>query len=276
MSGHTPDSFARRVLREPTVHFVLLAAALFVVNAAVRSGSREVIEIDRGVVEARILLGEMSLGAALTDDQRRQVEQAYIDEQVLVREALALGLERDERIDDILAQKMRHVLSGDVIQPTDAELRVYYETHVARYTPEPAVTLDELVVRSPEPLPEPLAGQLERGVTADRLVSDLPDSRRRLPGTTLGDLTAMFSADVAERVFQAERGQWIGPHHSVRGQHWLRVGPRADETPAPLDAIRDQVRLDWIVDEEEARLAERVAELRARYAIVYTGEVVTQ
>ena len=275
MPAPTPDSLSRRLLREPTLHFVLLAAALFVVNAAVRSGSWEVLEIDRGVVEARILLGEMSLGAPLPEDRRRQIEQAYIDEQVLVREALALGLELDARVHDILAQKMRHVLSGDVIQPTDDELRAYYQTNPTRYAPVPAVTVDELVVRSPDPLPETLADQLRRGVAADRLVSDLAGSLGVLSGTTRGDLTAMFSAEVAERVFQAESGQWVGPHHSVRGQHWLRVGARSDDTPPALDAVRDQVRLDWIADEEEARLDQRVAELRARYAIVYTGEAVT-
>ena len=275
MPAPIPDSLSRRLLREPTLHFVLLAAALFVVNAAVRSGSREVIEIDRGVVEARILLGEMRLGAPLPEDRRRQIEQAYIDEQVLVREALALGLELDARIHDILAQKMRHVLSGDVIQPTDDELRAYYQTNPTRYAPVPAVTVDELVVRSPDPLPETLADQLRRGVAADRLVSDLAGSRGVLSGTTRGDLTSMFSAEVAERVFRAESGQWVGPHHSVRGQHWLRVGARSDDTPPALDAVRDQVRLDWIADEEEARLEQRVAELRARYAIVYTGEAVT-
>ena len=275
MPDPTPDSFARRLLREPTLHFVLLAAALFVINAAVRFGSREVIEIDRGALQARALLGEMSLGAPLPEDQRRQVEQAYIDEQVLVREALALGLEEDARIHDILAQKMRHVLSGDVIQPTDDELRVYYQTHHTRYAPVPAVTVDELVVQSPDPLPVTLADQLRRGIAADRLVSDLPGSRGVLRGTTRSDLTGMFSAEMAERVFQAELGQWVGPHHSVRGQHWLRVGARSDETPPPLDAVRDQVRLDWIADEEEARLERLIAELRARYAIVYTGEAMT-
>jgi len=276
MADQIPATFLGRLLREPTVHFVLLAAGLFAMSAAVRSGRREAIEIDRGVVEARILLGEMSLGAALTEDQRRQVEQAYIDEQVLVREALALGLDQDGRIHDILAQKMRHVLSGEVIQPTDDELRTYYQANRTRYAPVPAVTLDELVVRSPDPLPESLADQLRGGVPADEIVSDLAGHRGVLPGTTRSDLTAMFSAELAERVFETAPGQWVGPHYSVRGQHWLRVTDRLDQTPPPLDVVRDRVRLDWIADEEETRLEQHIAELRARYTIVYTGEVMTR
>ena len=94
---------------------MLLAAGLFAVAAVI--GSRDdVIEVSREEIEWRILQIEANEGALLTDDQRRLVEEAYIDERVLIREAQELGLVVDERIDDILVQKMLHVLSGDVIE----------------------------------------------------------------------------------------------------------------------------------------------------------------
>jgi len=263
-----------RFLREPTLHFILLAAALFGINAVVGSCSREVIQIDRAAVAARIFLNEMNLGAPLNEDQRHQVEESYVDEQVLVQEALELGLERDVRIHDILAQKMRHVLSGELIQPTDQELQNYYEVNQTRYVQEASLTVNELVVRSPDPLPEALAEQLQGGVWADQLVSELAGSRGVLERVSRSDLAAMFNAEVAGRIFEAGPGQWIGPHRSVRGQHWLQVEVRAEEALPPLEVLYDRVRIDWIAAEEEERLARRVAELRARYDIVYTGEVV--
>ena len=104
------------VVREPLFYFVLLAAALFVLAALFGPGS-DVIEVSREEIEWRILQVEAEQGKRLTDNERRVVEEEYLDERVLVREAQALGLEADERIDDILVQKMLHVLSGDVIQP---------------------------------------------------------------------------------------------------------------------------------------------------------------
>ena len=69
----------------------------------------------------------------------------------------------------------------------------------------------------------------------------------------------------------ARSGDLIGPHHSVRGQHWIRVISRTEAATPPLDSVRAQVRLDWIVEQEEARLERRVDELRDRYSIVFTG-----
>jgi hypothetical protein len=58
----------------------------------------------------------------------------------------------------------------------------------------------------------------------------------------------------------------------VRGQHWIRVISHTEPLTPPLDSIRAQVRLDWIVEQEEVRLERRVDELRDRYSIVFTPE----
>lgn len=73
-------------------------------------------------------------------------------------------------------------------------------------------------------------------------------------------------------VFQAETGRLVGPHESAEGEHWFRVIDRFAGTDAPrLDAIREQVRFDWMALREEALLAVRVAELRRRYRVQFTG-----
>ena len=47
---------------------------------------------------------------------------------------------------------------------------------------------------------------------------------------------------------------------------------RTSGEPAPLGLVREQVRLDWIAENEEARLEERVKALRERYSVVFTDE----
>ncbi|MBI3983448.1 MAG: peptidyl-prolyl cis-trans isomerase [Gemmatimonadetes bacterium] len=270
---NSTTSHMRSILREPTLHFVLLAAILFATNAAVRARDRgHVIQIDRGKIAANIMQIEASIGAPLSSEDQQRVEDAYVEQQVLVREAQALGLDEDYQVHDMLAQKMLHVLSADVIQPTDAELEAYYEANLGRYVPEAAVTVDELVVGTQGPLPATVRDQLRDGVAPGQLVSDLPIGRDVLMKVTLGDLTRIFGEEMAKRAFAAREGQWVGPHHTVRGQHWLRVTERMASVPPALDAVREQVRLDWISDHEQARLEQRVNELRGKYVIEFTGE----
>lgn len=266
------DSVLRVLVREPTFHFALLAAALFLANAVLRPrGDETQIEIDLADVEARIELIEQNTGAPLTLEQRQQVQNDYVDEQILVREALALGLEDDPRIHDFLAQKMLHVLSADVIRATQAELEVFFGQNVARYTPEETVVVEEVVIATSDPLPPGLAGQLRNGRPSGQLDTDLQLRANVLSDVTVRDLVGIFGDETGRRVFAAAIGDWTGPHVTVRGQHWLRVTYRTESVPPPLESVREQVRLDWIVEQENVRLRERVAQLRDRYLIKFRG-----
>ncbi|MEE2848034.1 MAG: hypothetical protein VX956_16340 [Gemmatimonadota bacterium] len=256
-------SAVKAVVREPLFHFLLLAAALFVVGSLF-TRSDDVIEVSREEIEWRILQVEAGRGTRLTDDERRLVEQQYIDERVLVREAQAMGLSADERIDDILVQKMLHVLSGDVIQPSAEELEAYYTAKLEWYVRSPAVTVDELVVAEGAPLPP----TLREGVEPEQLPEDSMVGHRVMPRLDLNDLVLLFGAEGADLIFNAAEGAWVAGYQSVRGEHWFRIKQRfASETPS-LEQIRDVVRNDWIAENEDERLASAVSELRARYTVV--------
>jgi len=269
MTKQTPAvSLLARIVREPTLHFSLLAAVLFGVTAVVGSRNGNVIEIDRDQIVLRIRQLESARGEPLSADERAWVEDAYINERVLVREAKALGLEEDERIDDLLAQKMMHVLSGEVIQPTQAELEAYYTDNRMRYVPELSVTIDEAVASEGSSPGGMLPTQLGQGVPPEELTGDILIGHRVMTDLTSEDLSQIFSEETSEIVLGAELGVWVGPHETVRGYHWLRVRERSESTPLPLDVVR----LDWIAEREQARLDERIAELRSGYSVEFNRE----
>ena len=258
----------RRILREPTSHFVLLAAVLFAANAALESWRGNVITVDRLQIDVRIAELEALRGAPLSPEERQLVEDAYIDEQVLVREALDMGLEADRRIDDILVQKMLHVLSGDVIQPTEDELSDFYEANRTSYTTEPALSIEEVVIAAGSTAVGDLVGRLQAGVSAEEL-ADNPDVRSSvLRQVTGGDLRRLFGPVTAELILSANTAGWIGPHETVRGQHWFRIVEQTTPELPPLESVRERVRLDWVADQEAARLDQAVRGLRERYNIV--------
>jgi hypothetical protein len=255
-----------RALREPLTHFVLLAAALFAVGALFRSGG-DVIEVTGAELEWRVMQVEAQEGAPLSADDRRLVEEAYIDERVLIREARALGLEADERVDDILVQKMLHILSGDVIQPTDEELEAFYAVNRERYATDAAVTVDELVLAAGAPFPR----QIREGVGPENLPEAARVDYRLMTDLTGADLASLFGEDAARTALAIESGAWVQATVTARGEHWLRVRDRTGSTIPPLTVVRDMVLLVWIADREQARLLERVGELRANYRVVVEG-----
>ena len=264
----TSTPLLQKLMGEPTVHFLFIALFIFSLYAITQSENENLLEIDQREIDARIFMQELSRGEELSLEQRELVTAFYIEEQILVREALSMGLDNDERIHDILAQKMRHVLSGNIIQPTDAELREYFQENSTRFETPASLTLDELVFDSRDPLADSIVAALRQGADSATLLSMSQGTVAPLPNVNSIDLANIFEQEFADRVLAADLNQWQGPYVSNRGQHWLRV---IDHIPAgipALDEIADLVRLEWISTEEESRLQQEVDKLWNEYTIV--------
>jgi hypothetical protein len=249
-------------MREPTVHFAVLAGCFFAIGIVAKSLSHPVVRIDARSIAARLKESERALGRSLNDDERVQATKAYIDDQILAQEARLRGLDDDDRIRRILTQKMLHTLSAEVPQPTNAQLDAFFERNRRRYSGRATVTVDEVVVRAN------LGATSPTGFDPDSIDPDAVLRRGLLTRLTAGELSWSFGEATADLIFGAREGVWIGPHRSNDGDHWFRVVSRTDPTEPPsLEEIRDQVRSDWMAEQERALLDQRIAELRARYSV---------
>ena len=104
------------------------------------------------------------------------------------------------------------------------------------------------------------------GSSADLLNLEAGDAAPLL-NVSEQDLRNIFDADFAARVFSASNTEWVGPFVSNRGQHWLRTTNRTPERIPALEEIRDRVRLEWISEEEDARLQDAINELWNKYTV---------
>lgn len=264
----TNPSTVNGLLHEPMTHFVVLAALLFGVYGVSSLGGGEVLEVRQQDIDARIFTRELASGRELTEEERDQVAVLYIEEQILVREAVRLELDNDARIHDMLAQKMRHVLSGDVIHPDETELRAYYDANRDRYTSLETVSVIELVFDTADDPAEEALAMLAAGAEPEEVVALEPGTYSPLPRVNRLDITYIFSEEFADSAFAAQINDWVGPHVSNRGQHWLRVTERAEAELAEFGEIVDRVRLDWIATEEDRLLQIEVDRLWDDYVIV--------
>lgn len=271
-SRPTNTPLLSKLLNEPSVHFFIIALFIFALYAVTQTSNEYLLEIDQRDIDARIFMQELARGEELSAEQRDLVTAFYIEEQILVREALAMDLDKDERIHDILAQKMRHVLSGNIIQPTESELRAYYEENRNRFETPASMDFDELVFDNRESLDAPLLALLEQGAEPDVLLAMSEGTVAPLPNVNSVDLANIFDQDFADTVMASDIGQWQGPFISNRGQHWLRIIQKNAAGVPELEDIADLVRLEWIAAEEETRLQDEVDKLWQKYSIVISSD----
>ena len=138
----------KKLLKEPLLHFLALGAVIFALNAwreraRPTEASAARIEVTAAVID-RLRAGyERQFGQAPDAEEMRGLVTAHIREEVLCREALALGLDRDDTIvRRRLAQKMEF-LTDDIATaavPEDAAVREFFEKNAARYAKPGRVT----------------------------------------------------------------------------------------------------------------------------------------
>ena len=261
-----------KLINEPTVHFFVISVVVFIVYAISNLNGDDVIELDQREIDARILMQEMVSGQPLTSEQQEFITASYVEEQILVKEAVELGLDNDARIHDMLAQKMRHVLSGDIIQPTPAELESFYSSNSELYRAPATVSVDELILDTRNEIPIEIQTLISEGVNSDEILEMASGSSAPLPNANHLDLSNIFAPEFADAVFQSQGNEWIGPFSSNRGQHFLKIIERSEERIPPMAEIADRVRLDWITQEEEIRLQQEVNKLWDRYEIIINDD----
>jgi hypothetical protein len=141
-----PDRMSpRRLLSEPLLQFGVLGVSLFVGWRWCGPRPAEEIVIDAVAVEAAAAAQARRTDAPRDDDRRAAVVQQLADEEILVREAIALGLDRgDPIVRRRLAQKMRFVLEDEIGAPSDAQLQAWLEAHPDRYRRPQRRTFEQL------------------------------------------------------------------------------------------------------------------------------------
>ena len=137
--------------REPLVHFLALAALLFVAYQLLTPSDREPIVIEQASMDELARRQEELLARPPSDEERRALVELAIDDEVLLREAYRRGLDRDAVVRQHLVQKMRFILGEDEVTPTETELRTYLAANRERYRdrhghPRPGLLADPATV----------------------------------------------------------------------------------------------------------------------------------
>ena len=270
-------SFLRAALREPLLHFVLIGALLFALTAWRQQ--------QHGNAEIRITSGEIAQLAAFWETQsQRQPSSAElrglieerIDEEVLAREAVRLGLDRDDVIvRRRLAQKMAFV-SDDlalVTEPAEADLRAYFEAHREAYTTPDLYTLRHVFFNPDrhgmalDTDAQRALRRLTRGADASE-VGDPFMLPRELADVSRDDIARDFGSVFAEAVTPSTPGAWAGPVRSPFGVHLVKLESHTPSSVARFEDVRDRVHEAFLAQkQQEANTAQR-ARLRQQYKIV--------
>ncbi len=274
-----------RMLREPLLHFLLLGAACFVVYAYVRPGADGSVPSRQIVLTLDELRQLDTFFAAQwnrppTPEELERLVENKVQGEVLYREALALGLDKDDEIvKRRMAQKMQF-LAEDVAaahEPDTDELRAWFESHGDDFALPGRVSFRQLYF-SPD-----RRGARARDVAAAALatLANQPVDAKRADGLgdpsmlqeyygdrTSGQLAKDFGPPFAQAVAGVKPGSWQGPIESGFGWHLVFVDSLVPGRMPGFEEVEPDVKAAWLADQKARTWRKAYDEMRAKYTVL--------
>lgn len=265
----------RAFLTSPLVHFFGLGAALFLVFE-LRSDAPDLPPQDAIVLTPETARGLAERFVATwrrppTAQELENLMEAWATEEAWVREALELGLDKD---DAVIRQRLSHKLrfiteaQSTALVPDDAVLQAFVAENPALFTTPVRLSFEQVPVADdlPEPQLAALKQALQQGdATPAGPLGLLPGALEDLP---LAVIDRSFGTGFGASLLTRPQGEWSGPVNSAYGRHMVRVGAIRPAAMPLFDEIREKALLEWQAVERTRLQAEAEAAIRARYDII--------
>lgn len=254
------------LLQHPLVQFLLIGAVLFALYNALNPTkdilSRR-IRVDDGEIRWLADTFENQFGHRPSKTELQTLVGNYVDDEMKVREALAMGLDRDDSVvRRRLIQKYDFIEAPDVpLPPSDTVLKAWYDKHPESYVAPPSIDFCQVYV-APEP-DRATAIARSHAVTSQLIsgahpIGDPLDVEPCEKGVGADAVAREYGVNFAKALGSVPVALWAGPVESGFGFHSVKVTSRGTPSRMLFAEAKSDVLSDW---QRAAQLAARKKQL---------------
>jgi peptidyl-prolyl cis-trans isomerase C len=271
----------KKVLREPLLHFLIIGVILFVFwgfwgdNAG---SDGEQIIVGSARIEQIKDAWKKQWRREPTEKELESLIEQFIKEEVLYREALNMGLEKEDSIiRRRLAQKMQFLIQdiADRKPPEEAELKAFFNQNPEPYMSPARVSFTHVyfnrdrrkntVLRDARDVLVGLqTGNPERAPEkGDPFMLNLDYVR-----VSKQETARLFGKTFAEDLFALRPGPWQGPIQSGYGIHLVRLVEHIPARLPEFSEVAGRVRQEFVNNQRRKANKDTIQTLKDRYKIV--------
>lgn len=269
----------KRVIREPLVHFLLLAVLVFAAYGLVtrRQPATGTIDVTQAKIEQMAGLFAKTWQRPPTAEELKGLIDDYVKEEVNVREALRMGLDTD---DAVIRKRLRlkmeflNAAEAEATPPTEVQLQAYLDAHPDKFRQAPRVSFEQVYINPQKHEPDASAAAkallepLRKDANYAATAGDPTLLPAAMPLTDQQGIAEVFGNDFAAAVIDVAPGQWQGPISSDIGFHLVKVDERVPGGLPALDDIRAAVEREWMNDHRNVVEQQRFDDLLKRYKVI--------
>ena len=266
-SATTSTSSLSRILREPLLHFALLALLIFVVSWLVGQDEKELIVVDRATQEFLFERERELVLRELQEEEKQALIDSFIEDELLVREARRRGFTDNSRVRALLIQNMRFFLREDPKTPSEEELQQFFADNREMFTTPGAISYDQVFFQDPDRVTPSTLVDLRGGADFKTLGDRNPLGPMPLVKATERNIATSFGSAEAMKILAIDDRDWHGPFFSSIGVHFLRIRERHAAVQPRFEDARDWVAMQWELAQHRAKLERDLDEIKDNYLI---------
>jgi peptidyl-prolyl cis-trans isomerase C len=274
----------KRLLHEPLLHFLLIGAALFAVFQFVRPATKATpsskqIQLSINDLAQLTLLFQSQWKRQPTAPELERLMETKIQTEILYREALAMGLDKDDEIvKRRMAQKMQF-LAEDAAprQPTTAELKSWYAKNSDKFAMPTRVSFrhlyfspdgratragDDAVKALAQLAGQPVDAKLPESFADPFMFQDYYRDR------ATDYLSKEFGPQFAQAVAKLPTGSWQGPIESGFGWHLVFVDTATPGRVPDFEEVEPDVKTAWLSEQKALAWEKAYQDMRAKYTVL--------
>jgi hypothetical protein len=255
----------RKWLREPLLRFLVLGALIFLVDRLATQSTVEALALDPRTREEQRAIFTQRQGRAPNAQEEAQLAEAWLDDELLFREGMRIDLvHQDPALREQIIARMRTLLASTIAaaEPTERDLRAFYEAHRADYAIPDTVSFSEYFVPA-GPRADEIVRELVRAIAAGQPVALLP---MRYEARSEAQLIGSHGAELAARLMALPEGA-LRILRSSRGMHAIALERRTPSHEPVFETLRPTLRVELQAAQRQRAFADELTRLRARYAM---------
>ncbi len=269
-----------RLLREPLLHFLAIGGVIFLLFGALAGpgpGPADTIVVGPERIEWLAKGFQAVWRRPPSDDELRALIDEHVREEIYYREALALGLDRNDTVvRRRLRQKMEFLTdtAADLLEPSAGELEAWLAANEQAYRSGPRLAFEQIYLGetpAPDSVTLSLIALQSDPVTDPSAVGESTLLPAGLDLSSSGAVDGVFGQGFFERLAELPPGVWAGPVASTYGVHLVRIRDSLPARMPPLEEVRDAVSRDWKSAKAREIRELHYVRLRERYVVEIQG-----
>jgi hypothetical protein len=254
----------KKLYQDPLVLFVIFGVLVFSLYNYLQEAADIPVELSDDNRTMFVKQFELLTGRTATQADIAEIEQNYIQEEVLFREALAAGIHlTDSEIRGKLIEEMRYQATGELSEPNEQDLVQYYLKHIKRYAIEPSLSFQHVFFEQ-----QPESEILDKLIAGETITGDEFWRGRVLPNYGISMIRGMFGKSFLDSLTSATTNEWYGPKQSMFGWHFVKVTGSHPSMPLTFEQAKMQVSNDYTVDILETSIDDFIDKLDDKYKII--------